>query len=324
MRLVVLICIASMCAGCDKFGHYLSQGGGLPSPESSRYVSDFTEQIGESEHKIATSLIGTVSARCPLRVGLFEYVSMGLPLKVGTADRAEAGDIGAQKELAGAYLVGRVDIAKDEDKALYWFERAAAHDPDAAFDSALIEIRRAIGSGARIGKRPIERVAEAAYRDNREAQDCLAAIIYHQEPSAESLNESLYIVSDRMLGESTQYYSLYPDDSLLRDRKEQLRNKDFQMGVLLIRGNVVKKDMVRAAQHLRIAAKDNHSLAMGVLGLMYATGNGVSQSDRLAYKWLLQAAISNSDFNKVRDLVGERLSPDLRRQVQMEVSTLSE
>jgi TPR repeat protein len=55
---------------------------------------------------------------------------------------------------------------------------------------------------------------------------------------------------------------------------------NYLMGMACMGGNPAG-----AADYFKAAAKDEHGAAMHMLGLMYASGTGVAQSDREALRW---------------------------------------
>ena len=64
----------------------------------------------------------------------------------------------------------------------------------------------------------------------------------------------------------------------------------FEVGLMLVRGEGVSQDCAEAAKWFRKAAEQGHADAQGALGLLYSKGEGVSIDHAEAVRWYRAAA----------------------------------
>ena len=87
-------------------------------------------------------------------------------------------------------------------------------------------------------------------------------------------------------------------------------NGQFMLGVMYATGQGIPQNYAEAVKWYRLATDQGSADAQYNLGGMYATGQGVQQDYVSAYAWLsLSAAQGEQSATKSRDLIARRMTP---------------
>jgi TPR repeat protein len=87
-------------------------------------------------------------------------------------------------------------------------------------------------------------------------------------------------------------------------------NGFFMLGVMYATGQGIQQNYTEAAKWYRLATDQGNADAQYNLGGMYATGQGVQQDYVSAHLWLsLSAAQGEQSATKSRDLIARRMTP---------------
>lgn len=218
-----------------------------------------------------------------------------------TLAKAESGEADAQNEAGLMYLYGE-GLPQDEEKALYWFHRAAAQGhADAQFNLGEYHFVWELDY-----KEAVAWYRKAAEQGHPGAQ-CALAFAY--------LDGGGGLPADRvqamalMLRSAEQGYIQamlemgrrhYEGDGVPRDhvrsaywyrRAADQDDPDgqYQLGNACYRGEGVEMDKGLAAEWYRKAADQGNPLAMFNLGAMAKTGVGLQKDPVEAYKWFMLA-----------------------------------
>lgn len=218
---------------------------------------------------------------------------------------ANRGHIESMNELA---IILR-DIYRNRKEALCWFKRAA----DGGNTNAQVYVGYSLyyGEGVRIDrKRAISYYRKAALRGNVGAM-CNLGLCY-KEGGGVSRNYRMakrYFMMAAQKGHSRAMFWLghmyfhgegkkdyrvagrYFMDAIGKGDRESHE----YLGVLLHDGKGMKRDLGKAAEHYRIAARYGYGYSQYCLGMCYLNGEGVRRSKRLALLWLRKAAVNGEE-----------------------------
>ena len=98
----------------------------------------------------------------------------------------------------------------------------------------------------------------------------------------------------------------------------------FRLGVSYQKGWGVAPDPQKARQLLERSATGGVDMAQMYVGSLYYSGELFPKNEKMAYAWLSIAASNNSQHARMRDAVGETLSPeDLREAKDLSLSLLA-
>ncbi|MBG99997.1 MAG: hypothetical protein CMN58_06600 [Solibacterales bacterium] len=100
-------------------------------------------------------------------------------------------------------------------------------------------------------------------------------------------------------------------ESLFTLAKQGDPEAQFKLGNEYVFGKNVPVDHAKALKWYRNAAEQGDAKAQFNLGYMCRNGEGMPSDYVQAYKWYKLAAVhGNTNYQKLRDLVAKRLSPD--------------
>lgn len=229
---------------------------------------------------------------------------------------AEHGDVDAQFKLGQFYECGE-GVKADEEKALYWYGKAA----DQGHDEAI-----AIFPEKSEQEIPEE---EARYYRNQYEQNQKntsagsaefgAAMRYQKgDGTAKSTKKAVKFL--KLAAEKNHILAqynlglIYQQDSEYKDNKEAVKwfkkaavnGYDYAqdtLGWMHQYGNGVKKDSKEAVKWYKKAAKQNHVEAQYSLGCMYFEGEGVLKDFKEAAKWFHSSA--DRGFSKAELKLGD-------------------
>jgi uncharacterized protein len=234
---------------------------GDPLPEDSEEVLRDARMLAES---------GDPETQCGLGLSLM----LGAPQDFDEGLKwltlaAEQGLLQAQVALAGFFWTGFGPLARDQEKAMNWYEQAAF-------------------GGHRVGKRMLG----LAYRDGsgRSANISLALEWLTRAASSGDAKSALYIgeIYLKGLGVPSNAACAF---SWLRQAAEAGEEKaQFLVAMQLLEGKGVKQHTLAGISYLFRAASQGLSEAQYVLGAMYAEGSHVALDEVEGKKWLKLAA----------------------------------
>lgn len=233
----------------------------------------------------------------------------------------------AQTYLAFRFLHG-VGIPKDEAKAVYWFEKAAASgDPAAAFNLArlLKEGRVVVANPARALELFKIAVREGVPGSRVELGEMLLTATGPERDFGEA---ALLFREAALLGNATAAYNLGVMHArgwgVAKDPAEALRwyeraaqggepNAQFNVAAAILANNKSAEQAGRLVSLLSQAAAQGVPAAMFTLGRLYEEGGTVPANDVTAIKWY-RAAVANGHegamSNLARMLIQRGLGPE--------------
>ena len=168
------------------------------------------------------------------------------------------------------YEHGKV-VAKDENKAFSYYQRAIEADP--SYANAQYNLGVCYDKGKGVKEDDVEAVKwyrKAAEQDYASAQYNLGLMYENGEGVKEDDVEAV------------KWYR--------KAAEQDHGSAQFNLGVIYDNGQGVKEDDVEAVKWYRKAAEQDHASAQYNLGVRYANGRGVQKDDVEAVKWYRKAA----------------------------------
>ncbi len=187
---------------------------------------------------------------------------------------AEKGEPRAEYLLAHAYEEG-VQVAKDENQAVEWFERSAQHGFAPA--QFVMGVRYDTGTGV--------------------VQDDKKSAAWFRQAAEQGLPEAqfnLAIMYD--LGQGVPANDLQAMAWERKAAEQGFAQAQLALGHRMLMGNGVEKDLVTAAQWVHKAADQGNGLAQCLLGQMYSKGEGVPKSLNEAADWFRKCGDQTNAF----------------------------
>ena len=90
------------------------------------------------------------------------------------------------------------------------------------------------------------------------------------------------------------------------------RTAQYHLGKMLLQGEVVSKDIVKAMDYLTAAAEQGHQYAQYALGKLYLSGDETMQDKEQATYWLIQSAALGNQYSQfLLDHQNENQSPSV-------------
>lgn len=176
---------------------------------------------------------------------------------------AEQGHMGSQYNLALMYKNGKGAL-KDDNKASQWFRKAA----EQGHPSAQYNLAEMYKYGE--GQLPTDKIEAAKWYEKAAEQGIEGAQFYLAE---------MYYTGESIPQDYSKAFKWF---SKLLDKKHP-NGAQFYVASLYYFGHGVPQDFKEAAKMYTKASDNGLSSAMNNLGLMYANGQGVSQSNIIAY-----------------------------------------
>ncbi len=188
---------------------------------------------------------------------------------------AQGGDAAAQYALGRRYLTGQAPLAADSAQALLWLTRAAEQQhADAQFE---------VGMVYKLGKGVPRDVARTQlWLGKAAAQGHIKAKVVLQD----MLREAAGTVAD--VQKSFKFSETLP---VYRAAMDGDASAQFELGLLFIRGEAVRKDFTRGLAWLRRAAEQEHVGAQRELADMSLQGVELPQDAATAFQWYQRAAL---------------------------------
>lgn len=181
--------------------------------------------------------------------------------------------------LGKIYENGNLEVKKDKDQSLRYYEQAAELGSKAA--------KKRLFSDYLIDRNPKKRamamkwLIELAIDKNAEALYLLGEMF-------EELNH--HKISRRYTAEMI---SLYEQSALQNCVKAQIK-----LGSHYLRGYMIEKDLPKSIHWFTKAAALGEKRAQGFLGGLYLNGIGVERNNAKAYYWFLKSAQQNNGINE--------------------------
>ena len=201
---------------------------------------------------------------------------------------AEKGDVEAQFKLGSAYYLGE-RVPEDAVEAVKWYRKAAEQAHAAAQFFLGFSYLRGLG----IPKDAVEAVKwyrKAAEQGFAPAQYDLGVC---------------YAEGHGLPKDYEQAVKWYRKAAEKGDARAQ-----GNLGVCYAEGHGLPKDYEQAVKWYRKAAEKGNAVAQHNLGVMYLRGQGVPKDTVFAYMWLNLAGQTRDDARKLRDAVGEEMTPE--------------
>lgn len=187
---------------------------------------------------------------------------------------AKDGDAAAQYELGKRYFTGKAPLAINLEQAMLWFTRAAEQQhADAQYNTGIF-YKDGVGV-PRDSSRAKHWLTKAAAQGHVKAKVALQDIIRDESGAAAGM-EKTYKFSESL----PVYRSAVNGDV----------DAQFELGMLFIRGDAVRKDFTRGVEWLQRAAEQDHIGAQLQLADMYLRGVELQQDAVEAFQWYLRAA----------------------------------
>lgn len=187
---------------------------------------------------------------------------------------AKAGDAVAQYELGKRYLTGKAPLAINHAQAMLWFTRAAEQQhADAQYNTGIF-YKDGI-SVPRDSSRAKQWLTKAAAQGHVKAKVALQDIIRDETGAAAGAEKTF------KFSESLPVYRAAVNGDV---------NAQFELGMLFIQGDAVRKDFTRGVEWLQRAAEQDHIGAQLQLADMYLRGVELQQDAVEAFQWYLRAA----------------------------------
>ena len=187
---------------------------------------------------------------------------------------AKGGDAAAQYALGRSYFTGKAPLAVNPAQALVWLTRAANQQhADAQYEVGTFykegtHVPRDLGLAKKW-------LAQAAAQSHVKAKVALQDIIRNERGAAAGADKAF---------KSSESLPVY------RAAMKGDVNSQYELGLLFIRGDAVRKDFTRGVELLQHAAEQNHLGAQLQLAEMYLRGMELKQDAAEAFKWYLRAA----------------------------------
>lgn len=213
-------------------------------------------------------------------------------------ERAKEGNLGAQKDLAMAYVRGD-EIEQNYEEAFKWY-KAAAEQGDADAQNSLYN-RYAKGEGVEQNSEEamkwLHRSAEQGYglayynlgfeysSGDLVRKDELEAIKWYKKAAKKDIKEAYY-----QLGFLYTYSDTIKDYQAARECYELAGGSwngeaQNELGILHFNGFGTPKDDAKAFLYFQLAAENGSPEGMYNLGAMYDNGFGTKRNSKLADQW---------------------------------------
>ena len=187
---------------------------------------------------------------------------------------AQSGDAVAQYTLGKHYLTGQAPLAVNPEQAVLWITRAAEHrHMDAQYDVGVL-----YKDGTHVSRdlnRAKQWLTKASAQGHVRAKVALQDII-RNEAGTQANPETAFTSSASL----PVYRAAMGDDI----------NAQFELGLLYMRGEAVRKDFTRGVEWIRRAAEQEHVGAQLQLAEMNLRGVELQQNSVEAFKWYMRAA----------------------------------
>ena len=235
-------------------------------------------------------------------------------------EKAEKGDVNAQYLLAQWYFNGFQSVDKDQQKAIYWWDKAAKQkdvnaiarlaecyqygygvSPDSAYAASLYE--SAISRGN-------EELMNQLDKRARQGKEIFAAMLLRdvyqkgirtktdQNKADEYLKMAAQYgnIQSAFLYGLTQYNKKNKSEALpwfktAADKGHNVAN--FMYGLQLFEGDGTPKDVVKGIEYMDRAAKAGNVAANAELGRIFLNGEGTDKDIAKAVNYLKNAAFAN-------------------------------
>lgn len=187
---------------------------------------------------------------------------------------AKGGDAAAQYTLGQHYLAGKAPLVVNPAQAVVWLTRAAERQ----HAGAQYEIGTFYRDGTHVARDPVlarKWLGKAAAQGHVKAKVAVQDIIRAEAGAAGGPGKNF---------QSSQSLPVY------RAAVNGDVNAQFELGLLFIRGEAVRKDFTRGVEWVQHAAERNHVGAQLQLADMYWRGMELQQDAAEAFKWYLRAA----------------------------------
>lgn len=208
----------------------------------------------------------------------------------------------------GWMLLHGVGTKLDENAALEWLEKSAAHgNPYAQYQWAKCVLADPTAKAAQAAKAVawLTNAAEAGldyaqyalgklYRDGGSVgQDMLKAVIWFSQAAEQDNEYAMYALGKIYLDTGTPAKALR-----WFQRSAKLGNQfaQYQLGKLLLGGNGVQQDAAAALHWLTESAEQGHPYAQYALGKLYLLGKDVPQDKDAAVRWFTLAAEQGNEY----------------------------
>lgn len=246
--------------------------------------------------------------------------------------KAEAGDAGAQAEVASYYEYGGVAGAKDLKAAISWYQKSAeqnnaeaqvalgkiyfyGNDVPNDYPKAFDFYQRAANFGHKDGEYGLATMfaqGKGTKKDAKKAVEWYTKSVNQGHKAAALYLGEMYefgVGTAKDLATAARYYELAAEGGL------QLAFG--RIGRMYAHGVGVRKDSLAAAKWFKKAAIRGDLEGQGVLGYLYANGEGLQKDLVLAYAWTNLAAANGEQSNLVnRDLIEKKLSLEEKSEAQ--------
>jgi TPR repeat protein len=182
---------------------------------------------------------------------------------------ASKGSLSAQGTLGYWYDAGAWLHSKDRDKAVYWYQKAAAaNDPMAQFNLGL--------------------VMAAEKNFTYAAKWHLHAALQDYAPSQNSL--AILYLEGKGVERNAEKAIFWAEKAAIQGNK----HAQYLLGKAYSKGEGVRKDRSKSAYWIEKAASNDLAPAQTHLAMLYMLGDGVSVNNDLALEWA-KKGLSNGD-----------------------------
>ncbi len=221
--------------------------------------------------------------------------------------RAESGQARDMYLMGVTYATGvpAAGQLKDEEKALEWFRKAAAHgQEDALFEMALRHLHAAgVKKDVKTAKDLLSKASEKnhlraqillaeLYMDGEEPEFQKAANLLRRANQMNASPKILYLLAQCCLQqyEAIDATEKEGDTLMLKAAMGGWPDAQFTRGLMCEFDRIPNAGAKEAAEWYVKAASQGHAEAQYRLGLLYQNGNGVKADDEMAVRYYLAAA----------------------------------
>ena len=280
-------------------------------------------KTGMSKKRILFVILACLAFFCMVPVkaqdAAFSQSEKGISLDEMKA-KAEKGDTDAQYLLGSFYRSG-VGVEKDQQKAVYWLQKASeGGNAEAKLD---LGVMYSIGEEIpKDGKKAVSLVMQSAGQGQPWAQ----FLLYYGYSELEAERQK-YLRQKQQLDEDIQYFfdgilafasamrkqGITPDtqtaiDWLQKAAEQGLASAQNDLAIMYITGDGVPRNYQKAFHWTRKAAKQGYPEAQLNLGLMYADGQGTKKNYLYAYVLLNYAAATVESAREIRDRLETKMT----------------
>lgn len=225
--------------------------------------------------------------------------------------RAESGEITAIEEVANSYYRGKNGFPEDDEKALFWYERALEIDPQNVVGLNGVGNIYYNGYGVPVdtdkGTMYYLRAANLGY--SKSQYNIASHLEDKGDPTCVGWYEKAF--ENGEADAAFKLYCIYKDGALVdKDISKSIMwlqkgaeagNSGCQLDLAYryLSGEWLEKDSSLAVEWMTAAAANGSATAMGNLSLMYEKGDGVEQDYEKSDEWAIKAA-ENGDAAQAR------------------------